>query len=100
MAGSSREVEYVLGTHDEEVARLDVWRPRVLDAWRRAGFKAGQRILDIGSGPGFAALDLAAVVGRDGHVFAVERTSSGARRSPERVGSRLSFSRSSRSDAE
>jgi hypothetical protein len=33
--------DYVLCTHDEEIARLGlqhaVWRPRVLDAWRRAG---------------------------------------------------------------
>jgi SAM-dependent methyltransferase len=74
----SHEVEYVLGTHDEEVTRLGVqhrvWRPRVLDAWRRAGFRAGQRILDIGSGPGYAALDLAEIVGNAGHVFAVERS--------------------------
>jgi 16S rRNA G527 N7-methylase RsmG len=50
------------------VARLGlqhhVWQSRVLDAWRRAGFGAGQRLADIGSGPGFAALDLAEIVAR------------------------------------
>ena len=78
MTGSAREVDYVLGTHDDEVTRLGVqhrvWRPRVMDDWRRAGFKAGQRILDIGSGPGFAALDLAEIVGSAGQVLAVERS--------------------------
>jgi SAM-dependent methyltransferase len=72
------DVDYVLGTHDEEVARLGlqhrVWRPRVLDAWQRAGFAGGQQILDIGAGPGFASLDLAATVGPGGRVFAVERS--------------------------
>jgi SAM-dependent methyltransferase len=60
------------------VARLGlqhrVWQSRVLDAWRRAGFGAGQRLADIGSGPGFAALDLAEIVGPVGHVFAIERS--------------------------
>ena len=72
------EVDYVLGTHDEEVDRLGlqhrVWRPRVLDAWRRAGFGSGHRILDVGAGPGFASLDLAEIVGGNGRVFAVERS--------------------------
>ena len=35
------ETDYVLGTHDEEIARLgiqhQVWRPYMLDAWSRAG---------------------------------------------------------------
>ena len=64
------EKDYVLGTHDEEIARLGlqhrVWRPRVLDAWRRAGFTLGQTILDVGCGPGHATLDLAEIVGPRG----------------------------------
>jgi ubiquinone/menaquinone biosynthesis C-methylase UbiE len=72
------ENDYVLGTDDEEIARLGlqhrVWRPRVLGTWRRAGFRAGQTILDAGSGPGFASLDLADIVGPDGRVIAVERS--------------------------
>ena len=70
--------DYVLGTGDEEVQRLGlqhrVWRPRVLQAWQRAGFDRGQTVLDAGSGPGFAALDLAEVVGPTGHVVAIERS--------------------------
>jgi hypothetical protein len=45
--------DYVLGTRDEEVERLGlqhrVWRPRMLDGWRRAGFTVGQTILDVGA---------------------------------------------------
>ena len=72
------EREYVLGTHDEEIDRLGlqhrVWRPRALDAWRRAGFTAGQTIVDVGCGPGYAALDLAEIVGASGKIVAVDRS--------------------------
>ncbi len=72
------EKDYVLGTHDEEVARLGlqhrIWRPRVLDAWKRAGFSAGQTLLDVGCGPGWASLDLAEILGPGGKVHAVDRS--------------------------
>lgn len=72
------EASYVLGTHDEEIARLGlqhrVWRPRVLDCWARAGFSAGQTILDLGCGPGYATLDLAEIVGPAGRVIAIDRS--------------------------
>lgn len=72
------EKDYVLGTHDEEIERLGlqhrVWRPRALDAWRRAGVTAGQTILDVGCGPGYAALDLAEIAGASGRVVAVDRS--------------------------
>jgi SAM-dependent methyltransferase len=78
MSGVDRD-EYLLGTHDEEVARLGVqhrvWRPRVQEAWRRAGIGAGDAVLDVGAGPGFAACDLADVVGPAGRVVALERSS-------------------------
>jgi SAM-dependent methyltransferase len=74
----AKERDYVLGTHDAEVDRLGlqhrVWRPRVSDAWRRAGFTVGQALLDVGCGPGFAALDLAGIVGPTGRIVAVDRS--------------------------
>lgn len=73
-----RDNDYVLGTHDEELDRLglqhSVWRPRVLDAWRRAGFTRGQTILDVGCGPGYATLDLAEIVGPSGRVVALDQS--------------------------
>jgi SAM-dependent methyltransferase len=73
-----QERDYLLGTHDEEIERLGlqhrVWRSRTLDAWRRAGFTTGQTLLDIGCGPGYAALDLAELVGRRGRVLAIDRS--------------------------
>lgn len=75
---SARERTYLLGTGDQEIARLGlqhrVWRPRVLDAWRRAGITMGTRVVDAGAGPGFAALDLAEIVGPSGKVHALERS--------------------------
>ncbi len=74
----TQERDYVLGTHDDEIKRLGlqhrVWRPRVLDAWRRAGFTVGQTLIDVGSGPGHATMDLAEIVGPSGRVLAIERS--------------------------
>src|SRR6266536_2684057 len=72
------ERDYVLGTHEEELARLGlqhrVWRPVALDCWQRAGITVGKRVLDVGAGPGYAAIDLAEIVGPTGEVVALERS--------------------------
>jgi ubiquinone/menaquinone biosynthesis C-methylase UbiE len=72
------ERDYFLGTHDEELQRLGlqhrVWRDAVLECWSRAGIAAGSRVLDVGAGPGFAAADLADIVGATGEIVAVERS--------------------------
>lgn len=75
---SQTERDYLLGTHDVEIERLGlqhrVWRPRVLDAWRRAGITLGSTVMDAGAGPGWASLDLAEIVGAQGRVHALERS--------------------------
>lgn len=75
----SKERDYVLGTHDEELERLGVqhraWRSVVLDCWKKAGITIGSRVLDVGAGPGYATVDLAEIVGRTGKVIALERSS-------------------------
>ena len=72
------EKDYVLGTHDDEIARLAlqhrVWRAHSSDAWRRAGFTVGQTLIDLGCGPGWATLDLAEIVGPTGRVIAIDRS--------------------------
>src|SRR3954470_23212285 len=72
------ERDYVLGTHEEELARLGlqhrVWRPIALDCWQRAGITLGSRVLDVGAGPGYATADLAEIVGPNGSVVALERS--------------------------
>lgn len=70
--------DYVLGSHDAEIDRLGfqhaMWSELVHDAWSRAGLAAGQWVVDVGAGPGFATDDLAAIVGPGGGVTAVERS--------------------------
>ena len=67
---------YLLGTHADELERLrfqnQLWQPTARAAWHRAGLLAGERVLDLGAGPGFAALDLAAIVGTSGRVLGLE----------------------------
>lgn len=74
----SKDSDYVLGTHDAEIDRLHlqhgIWRERVHDCWRRAGIHPGQRVIDIGCGPGFASADLAKLVGPAGMVYGIERS--------------------------
>lgn len=68
--------DYLLGTTDEELGRLgyqhNVWHPEAEKLWELAGFKAGQSLLDLGCGPGFATLDLSQIVGAAGNVHAVD----------------------------
>lgn len=75
---SQPEGDYVLGTEADEVERLGlqhrVWRPRASDAWRRAGFTTGQHLIDLGCGPGYASVDLAAIVGPKGRITAIDRS--------------------------
>ena len=72
------ERDYVLGTHEEEISRLGlqhrVWRPFALECWQKAGITVGSRVLDLGAGPGYAATDLAEIVGPTGAVVALERS--------------------------
>jgi SAM-dependent methyltransferase len=86
------ERDYVLGTHDEEIARLGlqhrVWRPAVLDCWQKAGITVGKRVLDVGAGPGYATVDLAEIVGPAGEVVALERSNKFVRAMNEAIGTR------------
>lgn len=73
---ATNEREYVLGTHGEELLRLgfqhQVWAEQTASAWSDAGFGPGDRLLDVGCGPGYAAFDLANLVGATGEVLAVD----------------------------
>ncbi|MYI73954.1 MAG: methyltransferase domain-containing protein [Acidobacteria bacterium] len=69
---------YLLGTDPEEARRLHtqhrLWADAAHDLWDRAGFGPGARLLDLGCGPGFAALELAERVGAGGRVLAVDES--------------------------
>ncbi len=72
--------DYFIGVHQRELERLRgqhaAWEPETRALWSRAGFAAGQRIADLGSGPGFSAMDLSLVVGPEGSVVAVDKATS------------------------
>jgi len=71
--------EYVLRPLDQqEINRLElqhqVWKNETDTVIRMAKFKAGDRLLDLGSGPGFLTWDLAKIVGPEGSVLALENS--------------------------
>ncbi|MBY0312465.1 MAG: methyltransferase domain-containing protein [Phycisphaerales bacterium] len=69
---------YVLGTGDDELARLGLqhrlWSDAAAHAWKLAGVGAGASVLDVGCGPGFAALDLADLVTPSGRVVGIDES--------------------------
>lgn len=78
------EKQYVLGTDQGELDRLGLqhrlWADAAHALWRRAGVQPGQRILDVGCGPGHGSFDLAGFVagvhgqGQRGHVIGVDQS--------------------------
>ena len=69
--------DYFIGVHSRELERLRdqhaAWLPETRALWARAGFGPGRHVADLGSGPGFSALDLAGIVGGTGHVTAIDK---------------------------
>src|ERR1700730_10590182 len=68
--------EYILGINQVELERLKfqhgVWKG-VSDAFfAKIGVKSGWKCLDVGSGPGFVAMDLREKVGENGEIMALE----------------------------
>ena len=72
------ENEYILGTDEEELNRLElqhkVWLSEAKYGWDLAEFKSGQTILDLGCGPGYCAEELARIVGKMGRVIGVDKS--------------------------
>jgi arsenite methyltransferase len=65
---ASRQVEVLYSTPDVVEQRAAVRRALAL--------RGGERVLDVGSGPGFLAAEMAAEVGRDGRVVGVDPSES------------------------
>lgn len=72
------EREYVLGTDPAELERMGfqhrLWAGEAQELWRRAGFRPGMTILDVGCGPGFASRELAELLKRDGRIIALDES--------------------------
>ncbi|MEM6954062.1 MAG: methyltransferase domain-containing protein [Myxococcota bacterium] len=68
--------DYLLGDDGAELRRLgfqhEAWTQTTSALWDRAGFSLGHRILDLGSGPGFASIPLGRRVREGGEVVAVD----------------------------
>jgi ubiquinone/menaquinone biosynthesis C-methylase UbiE len=69
--------EYVLGSDQAEIARLQTQALMIAEPTalllERGGVRPGMRVLDLGSGPGDVAFQVAQMVGPDGFVIGVER---------------------------
>lgn len=72
------EREYVLGTGEDELARLALqnrlWSDVSVQAFRRSNLTIGHRVLDVGCGPGYASFDMAQIVTRHGKVLGVDES--------------------------
>lgn len=75
---AAREPEYILGTDQQESARLRLqhrlWSAAAHVAWERARIRPGMCVLDVGCGPGHAALELAEIVGSSGRVIGIDES--------------------------
>jgi len=73
---TARIEDYVFGHGDDELDRLAeqhrVWAGANQQLVARAGFGAGDTVVDLGCGPGASTMDLARAVGPDGRVIAVD----------------------------
>jgi SAM-dependent methyltransferase len=69
--------EYVLGSDEAEIARLQTQAASIAEPTalllKRGGIAPGMRVLDLGTGPGDVAFQLAELVGADGSVTGVDR---------------------------
>ena len=74
---STQTQTYSLGTSDSEIARLDAQANTIATATalllRSAGIAPGMRVLDLGTGIGHVAFQLADLVGAAGEVVAIDQ---------------------------
>jgi ubiquinone/menaquinone biosynthesis C-methylase UbiE len=81
--------DYPLGYSDLEAGRLAdqgaLLEGITEDVFRRAGLKRGMRVLDIGSGVGDVSLLAARMIGGDGAVLGIDKSSSSVQAARRRV---------------
>jgi SAM-dependent methyltransferase len=69
--------EYALGSDEREIARLQVQAAAIAEPTalllQRGGIVQGMRVLDLGTGPGDVAFQLAEMVGPEGSVVGVDQ---------------------------
>jgi|tagenome__1003787_1003787.scaffolds.fasta_scaffold20930489_2 SAM-dependent methyltransferase len=71
--------QYVLGSNEAEIARLDLQAGAIESATallvRHAGISEGMRVLDVGTGLGHVAFEVARLVGPSGEVVGIDQSS-------------------------
>ncbi|MFG0284465.1 MAG: class I SAM-dependent methyltransferase [Phycisphaerales bacterium JB039] len=81
--------EYVLGVDQQELERLGtqhrLWADAAHRLWMRARLLPGQTVLDIGCGPGYAALEMAQIVGPSGRIVGVDESAAFVARAREQA---------------
>lgn len=81
--------DYLLGHDDAELRRLQdqahVLGPATRAILTLAGIEHGMRVLDLGSGAGDVAFDVAAIVGAEGSVLGIDRSPRAVARAAERA---------------
>lgn len=69
-------MDYILGVNQTELERLQfqhyVWKNVTNNFFQRINIQKSWKCLDVGAGPGFAAMDLRKIVGVEGEVTALE----------------------------
>lgn len=69
---------YILGADAQELHRLgvqhQVWAEEAQHGWAKAGFSAGDTLLDLGCGPGYCTRELAFIAGEAGKVIGVDKS--------------------------
>lgn len=74
----TKQPVYVLGSDDAEIARLDAQAAMSAPATRQllaaGGIERGMRVLDLGTGLGHVAFDIAELVGPRGAVLAIDQS--------------------------
>jgi ubiquinone/menaquinone biosynthesis C-methylase UbiE len=72
----SVEKPYILGTDQVELDRLklqhDLWKDHLIRLWQKSNMKSGQKILELGCGPGFTTEDLAAYTNYQSDITAID----------------------------
>ena len=91
MNSSAAITDYLLGGSEREHERLTrqarTLAPYTERFFRDAGIRAGQNVLDVGSGVGDVALLVAALVGKAGQVVGIDRDSTALDKARERAAS-------------
>ncbi|PXY20774.1 class I SAM-dependent methyltransferase [Prauserella muralis] len=83
---------YLLGSDDEELRRLEhqaeILAPATRAVLRMAGIEPGMRVLDLGTGAGDVAFEVASLVGPTGSVIGIDRSADALRWAARRTEAR------------